>query len=87
MSAPPPFLGHRRNRQPLSPTQHIEGDAATDFVDGERAHQIVGAGNDDPVKPDDDVAGPQPGALGGRIRLDGADHDRAVLGQSGGATA
>ena len=86
MSAPPPFPRHGRNRQPLGPTQNIELDAAPDFVPGKRAHEIVGAGDGDAIKRDDDVAGSQPSPLRGRIRFEGADHDRTFLNQSSGAT-
>ena len=82
-----PLPRHGGNRKPFGPTQHIESDAAPDLIPGERTHQIVRAGNGDPVERDDNVTGPQAGALGGGIRFDGADYDRAILGQSGGATA
>src|SRR5215469_9637341 len=78
---------HRGNREPLGPSQHLESDTAADLIAGERAHEIVRAGNGAAVKRDNNVAGPQPGPLGGRIRLDGTDHHRAVLDQSGRTTA
>ncbi len=53
-----PLLRHHRYRKPFDPAQHVERHRTTDFVAGERAHQIVGAGDDVAVDADDDVARP-----------------------------
>ena len=40
--------GTQRERQPLGAAQHVERDAPADLVAGQRANEIVGAGDRSP---------------------------------------
>ena len=50
-----------------------------DLLAGQRPDQIIGAGNGRAVETQHDVAGFEAGAVGGALRLDGADHHGVVL--------
>jgi hypothetical protein len=63
-AGPLALLRHQGKREPFGAAQHVERDGLADLLAGQRANEIIGAGDRHPVEGEQEVAGSETGAVG-----------------------